>query len=194
MKVFAFAGSRRAASLNKKLARLAAGALRGHGAEVDLAEFQEFDLPAYDGDLEAESGVPPAALVLRGRISAADALVIATPEYNNSVPGAVKNAVDWLSRARPMPFPGLPTLILSASPGLAGGSRGAWALKVPLELLGAFVYPTVFTLPRANEAFAEDGSFRDEAVGKRLDQLTAQFLDYARKLRAHPDHGVSAPR
>jgi NAD(P)H-dependent FMN reductase len=194
VKLFAFAGSRRAGSLNKKLARLAAGALRDHGAEVDLADFREFELPVYDGDLEAESGVPAGVLALRGRITAAEGLVIATPEYNNSVPGAVKNAVDWLSRARPMPFPGLPTLILSASPGLAGGSRGAWALKVPLELLGAFVYPNVFTLPRANEAFAEDGSLKEAAVAKRLAQITEQFLDYARKLRAHSPQGVSAPR
>jgi hypothetical protein len=63
---------------------------------------------------------------------------------------------------------------------------------VPLELLGAFVYPNVFTLPRANEAFGDDGAFRDGAVAKRLDQLVSQFLDYARKLRAHPAQGETA--
>jgi NAD(P)H-dependent FMN reductase len=183
VKLLAFAGSLRRESLNKRLARLAADLARARGAEVDLADFREFELPVYDGDLEAERGLPPGAEALRARLAAADGLLVATPEYNNSVPGPVKNAVDWLSRAKPNPLRDRPALVLSASPGLAGGSRGAWALRVPLELNGMPVYPGMFSLPQANQAFGDDGRLRDAAVQERLERLVVDFLAYARKLR-----------
>ena len=95
-------------------------------------------------------------------------------------PPKVNRSVNW--RAKPSPMKGRPALVLSASPGLAGGSRGAWALRVPLELNGMLVYPGMFSLPQAHEAFAEDGGFRDGKQGERLDRLVAEFLEYARRL------------
>lgn len=182
MKALVFAGSVRQASLNRKLARVAAGALGRAGAEVDLAEFREFDVPLYDGDLEVSQGLPPGAQRLKERLLAAGALCLVTPEYNHSIPGTVKNAIDWLSRFRPVPLAGLPTLVMSASPGLAGGSRAAWAVKVPLELLGAFVFPGIFSLAQANQRFGPDGGLKDDDLAERLEKLCADFVAYARAL------------
>lgn len=184
-----FAGSMRQASLNKKLARLAAAALERAGAEVDLAELRDFEMPLYDGDLEAASGVPAGALRLRDRLHAAGSLCLVTPEYNHSIPGTVKNAVDWLSRIKPNPLANVPAVLMSASPGLAGGSRAVWALKVPLELLGALVYPGIFSLPQANQRFTPEGALRDDELAERLERLCRDFVAYARALE-----GIAAPR
>jgi NAD(P)H-dependent FMN reductase len=184
MRILVLAGSLRRASLNLKLAGVAAEALRRAGAEPDLAGLREFEMPLYDGDLEAERGVPEGTRALAARLAAAEALVVVTPEYNHSIPGPLKNAVDWLSRLKPNPLADVPALVLSASPGLAGGSRGAWALKVPLEMSGMPVHPQIFSLPRAHEAFADDGSLRDAAHTGRLERLLGDFLGYARALRS----------
>jgi NAD(P)H-dependent FMN reductase len=182
VKVLVFAGSLRQASLNKKLARLAAGALERAGAEVDLADFREFELPLYDGDLEAAAGVPAGALKLRDRLHAAGSLCLVTPEYNHSIPGTVKNAIDWLSRIRPNPLTNVPALLMSASPGLAGGSRAAWAVRVPLEMLGMLVYPGMFSLAQANQRFGQDGALKDDELAERLEKLCADFVAYGRAL------------
>jgi NAD(P)H-dependent FMN reductase len=183
MKVLVVAGSLRAASLNKRLAKVAAGALARAGAEVDLADFREFEMPLYDGDLEAASGVPAGAKALAGRLEAAGALCLVTPEYNHSIPGTLKNAIDWLSRIRPSPLANVPAVVMSASPGLAGGSRAAWAVKVPLELLGMLVYPRLFTLAQANQRFSPDGGLKDDDLAERLEKLCGDFVRYATALR-----------
>lgn len=180
MKVLVLPGSTRRQSLNRKLARCAADSLARAGAEVDLAELAEFEVPLYDGDLEAERGAPPGALALHGRIQAAGALCVVTPEYNHSVPGTVKNLVDWLSRVKPRATKGVPALLMSASPGPAGGSRGAAALEVALEAIGMLAYPTIFSLPRAQQAFDEDGRLLDRGLAERLDGLAREFVAFAR--------------
>jgi len=180
MKVLVLPGSARRQSLNRKLARRAADALGRAGAGVDAAELSDFEVPLYDGDLEAERGVPPGALALRDRLRAAGALCLVTPEYNHSIPGTLKNLVDWLSRVKPSPMKGVPALVMCASPGLAGGSRAAWAVKVPLEVNGMFVFPAIFSLAQAHQAFAEDGSLLDAALAARLDALAREFVIFAR--------------
>ncbi len=125
MRVLAFAASLRRGSLNQKLILLAAEAARAAGAEVDLAEFREFDMPIYDGDVDASTGLPPGAAALRHRVEQADALMISAPEYNFSIAGPLKNAIDWVSRARPMPWRGRSVFLLSASPSAMAGSAGS---------------------------------------------------------------------
>ncbi len=181
MKVLVFAGSLRREALSKKLARAAAAALGRAGAEVDLADMRDFDVPLYDGDLEGEKGVPPGALALRDRLLG-KALCVATPEYNHSIPGPLKNLVDWLSRVRPPAMKGVPVLVMSTSPSLAGGTRAAWALKVPLEQCGMFAFPAVFSLPQADKAFAPDGSLSDPALARRLDGIAQEFVAFARAI------------
>ncbi len=179
MKVLAFAASLRRGSLNRKLVTLAAEEARSAGAEVDLADFREFDLPVYDGDLDAASGLPPGGVALRRRIEAADALVIAAPEYNFSIAAPLKNAIDWVSRARPMPWRGKSVLLISASPSPMGGIRGLWQTRIPLEGCGALVFPDMFALPHADAAFDEAGRLRDPAVAERLQRQVIGFVRLA---------------
>jgi len=101
LKVLVFAASLRKDSLNGTLATLAARIAEQHGALVDLASMHEFDVPLYDGDLEASHQIPPGAHELKKRIEANDAFVLASPEYNGSMNGVVKNLIDWTSRFRP---------------------------------------------------------------------------------------------
>jgi NAD(P)H-dependent FMN reductase len=158
------------------LASLASGLVAEAGAEVDMASMRDFDMPLYDGDVEAAEGLPAGALALCERIKRCDAFVISSPEYNGSVPGLLKNAIDWVSRVRPQPFKTRHALLLSASPSLIGGNRGLWALRVPLEHLGTRVYPDMFSLPRAHEGFAEDGRLARPEAQERLAEIVSGFM------------------
>src|SRR5919202_1843796 len=155
VRVLIFGASLRRGSLNDRLAALAASVAEQKGGVVDLAQMADFDCPSYDQDVEKEDGVPAGAQRLRERLVTADAFIIASPEYNASVPGGLKNVIDWASRFRPQPFNGRQGLLLSASPSMAGGNRGLWALRVPLEHLGARVYPDMFSLSQAHEALGD---------------------------------------
>src|SRR4051812_30075871 len=139
LRVLVFHGSLRAESLNGRLAALAARAVEARGAEVDLGAMSDFACPSYDLDVEQQEGVPAGADAFCRRLKAADAFVIASPEYNSSMPGVLKNAIDWTSRVRPQPFNGKQALLMSASPSMAGGNRGLWSLRIPLEHLGSRV-------------------------------------------------------
>jgi chromate reductase, NAD(P)H dehydrogenase (quinone) len=143
-----FSGSLRADSLNSRLADLAAAVIEARGGEVDRGSMREFDAPSFDADVERDDGMLPGVEELRRRLEACDAFVIASPEYNFSIPGLLKNAIDWVSRFRPQPFIEMQGLLMSASPSLAGGNRGLLALRVPLEHLGARLYPEMFSLAR----------------------------------------------
>lgn len=179
MNLLAFAASLRRTSLNRKLIALAAEAARSAGAKVDLADFREFELPIYDGDLDASSGLPPGGLELRRRLEQADAVMIAAPEYNYSIGGPLKNAIDWVSRARPMPWRGKSIYLMSASPSPMGGIRGLWQTRIPLEGCGALVFPDMFALPHANEAFDASGRLRDAALAERLEREVLGFVRLA---------------
>ena len=102
---------------------------------------------------------------------------VASPEYNMSMPALVKNAIDWLSRTKPMPLRGKNALLLSASQGLVGGNRGLWALRVPLEVLGVHVYPDMFSLATAQNAFSEGGGIN--SAGLTMNGLGTLNLDGA---------------
>ncbi len=184
MKLLAFAASLRRQSWNRKLIALAVAIVRQAGVEVDLAEFQEFDMPLYNRDLQDASGFPPGARELDRRIAAADGLLIASPEYNYSLPGTLKNAIDWVSRVRPVPFRGKSAFLLSASNGQIGGVRGLWQLRIPLEGLGVLVYPDMYTLPWADKAFGPDGKLIEPERQARLASMVGGYLAVARKLAA----------
>jgi NAD(P)H-dependent FMN reductase len=179
MKIFAFAASLRTGSLNRKLIRLAAEFARQEGAEIDLAEFREFDMPLYDGDLEEKSGLPPGALELKRRVERAEAVMIATPEYNFSIPGTLKNAIDWVSRARPIPWRGRSVYLMAASPSPMGGIRGLWQTRIPLKGCGALVFPDMFALALAHQAFDDNGRLRDPQLAERLEQEVSGFVRLA---------------
>jgi NAD(P)H-dependent FMN reductase len=185
LRVLVFAGSSRAESLNRRLAALAARVAEQHGATVDLASLRDFDVPLYDGDLETAEGIPPGAHELERRLRETDAFIIASPEYNGSMPGTVKNLIDWASRFRPQPFDGRHGLLLSASPSLAGGNRGLWALRVPLEHLGARIFPDMFSLAMAHKAFADEG-ITDSRLQERFEKTVQAFLSLAEAAKNYP--------
>ena len=184
--VLVFGASQRRASLNKRLATLAAHAAERAGASTDYATISEFDCPFFDGDLEATHGIPEGAKRFCERLKSADAFLIASPEYNASMPGELKNLIDWVSRFRPQPFNGKQGLLMSASPSMAGGNRGLWSLRIPLEHLGARVYPDMFSLAQAHQAFAEDGRITNETLQKRLDDTVHCFLDLVEAAKHYP--------
>jgi chromate reductase len=183
MRVLAFAASLRRESWNRKLLDCAVEIVRAAGVEVDLAPFSAFDMPLYDADLQAASGIPRGAEEMARRIVAADGLLIASPEYNYSLPGTLKNAIDWVSRIKPVPFRGKTGFLLAASTSLAGGIRGLWQLRIPLEGLGTILYPDMFALAQAHLAFGEDGRLRDPQAAERLRRMLEGYLDMGRRLR-----------
>ena len=182
MRLLAFAASLKRESLNRKLINLAVELAREAQVEVDLADFREFDMPLYDADLQSSAGFPEGARELARRIEAVDGLMIASPEYNYSLPGTLKNAIDWVSRLKPMPLRGKHGVLLAASTSLVGGSRGLWALRVPLEGLGVMLLPDMFALAQAPQAFDEQGKLKDPELQERLRKLVHGYLDMGKKL------------
>ncbi len=172
-----FSASLRRDSLNSRLAELAARTIAANGGEVDRAAMREFDAPSYDQDVQEREGFPPGAKELRQRLEASDAFVISSPEYNFSMPGALKNAIDWVSRYQPQPFSERHGMLLSASPSMAGGNRGLWSLRVPLEHLGARVYPDMFSLAQAHQAFAGDGRIANRQLQEWFERNIVGFMD-----------------
>jgi NAD(P)H-dependent FMN reductase len=181
-----FAASLRAGSLNAHLAQLAAHTLARHGGIVDLAAMQEFDAPSYNQDVQDNAGFPANAEVFRRRLESADAFVIVSPEYNFSMPGALKNSIDWVSRYRPQPFNERHGLLLSASPSMAGGNRGLWSLRIPLEHLGARVFPDMFSLAQAHQAFGPDGEFANPQLAARFEHTIVGFMDLVEAAKHYP--------
>jgi NAD(P)H-dependent FMN reductase len=177
--------SLRTDSLNTRLAAMVAAYAGSRGAKVDLAPFSAFDCPSYDGDREAAEGIPPGAAELKKRLDASDAFVIVSPEYNASMPGVLKNVIDWTSRFRPQPFDSKHAMLLSASPSMAGGNRGLWSLRVPLEHLGARVFPDMFSLSMAHKALV-DGKLSDPTLQQRFERNVDAFLELAEAARYYP--------
>ncbi len=181
-----FGASLRRGSLNDRLADLAARTVESKGGTVDRAEMVEFDCPSYDGDVESEQGPPAPAQAFCKRLQAADGMIVASPEYNASVPGVLKNVIDWASRFRPQPFNGRQALLLSASPSMAGGNRGLWALRVPLEHLGARVYPDMFSLAQAHQAFDDAGRIANATLQQRFETTVQCFMDLVEAAKHYP--------
>src|SRR5579862_9258125 len=128
-KIVAFAGSLRAGSFNKKLLAIAVEAARAAGAEVTVADLRELALPIFDQDIEDASGLPAGAKKFKSLLTASDGFLIASPEYNSSITGALKNAIDWASRGESddepplVAYRGKAAALCAASPGALGGLR-----------------------------------------------------------------------
>jgi NAD(P)H-dependent FMN reductase len=181
-----FSASLRAGSLNRRLAALAAGKIEAEGGEVDRARMEEFDCPSYNHDVQDGQGFPAGADEFRRRLEACEAFVISSPEYNASMPGLLKNAVDWVSRYQPQPFNERHGLLLSASPSMAGGNRGLWALRVPFEHLGARLYPDMFSLAQAHKAFDSEGRIANPQLQERFDTNIVNFMDLVEAATHYP--------
>ena len=177
-------GSLRKASINRSALRLA-GELMPASMKLDIADWR--DVPVFDGDVLAQ-GLPPAVAALKERIRRADGVVIATPEYNFSVPGGLKNVIDWLSRGDDQPWAHKPVAILSATPGPLGGARMQYDLRKVMLFLNAMplVKPEVF-IGMAAGKFDAEGRCTDDGTRKFVgDQMAAfeQWIAGVGRLRA----------
>jgi len=187
-KVLVLAGSTRKASFNKRLARLAAAAVRKAGGEATVLELEELKLPLYDGDLEEAHGLPEGAKTLKAAMLAHDALLLACPEYNSSITAVLKNAIDWASRQAPGEgalacFQEKTALLVSASPGALGGLRGLVVVRMLLSSIGVTVLPDQLAVSKAHEAFDDAGALKDAKQQATLEKLSARLVSTVAKLK-----------
>jgi NAD(P)H-dependent FMN reductase len=177
--ILGLSGSLRSGSLNSALLRAAAAEMPA-GAKLDIGSIK--GIPLYDGDVESSQGIPKSVAELKERIVAADGLLLVTPEYNNSIPGVFKNAIDWLSRpdtdiARV--FSGRPVGVIGASPGGFGTllSQTAW-LPVLKTLRTAAYFGGRLQVSRAREVFNPEGELVDEKMREQLRKYLAGFVEF----------------
>ena len=181
-RILAFGGSLRAGSFNQKLAAIAAAGAREAGGNVTLFSLRSFPMPLFDEDLETAEGMPETALKLKAIFAESDGFIIASPEYNSGMTAVLKNAIDWVSRTtsddeKPLSaFRGKTAAILSASPGGYGGSRGLAQLRPLLENIGVTVIEEQVTIPKAHEAFDEDGMLTDAGQRAAVEALGASLV------------------
>lgn len=186
-KILALAGSTRSGSFNKKLVRIAAEFARTAGAEVTVIDLRDLDLPLFDQDFEEAHGLPAGAKTLKSLLRASDGLLIASPEYNSSITGVLKNAIDWASRAEtddepPLAaFRGKAAALLAASPGALGGLRGLVHLRAILGNIGVIVLPDQVTVPTAHEAFDQTGRLKDERKTGQVNKLVREFVEFLKR-------------
>jgi len=186
-RILAFAGATRTESFNKKLIRLGAEAARKAGAEVTLIDLRDFPMPLYDGDLEAAERLPPMARELKRLMIEHDGFFLSCPEYNSSISSVLKNALDWVSRQQPdeparVAFRGKVAALMAASPGHLGGVRGLYAVRQVLNALGTLVLATQFGLARARAAFNEDGTLKDPAEQRIVDDVATELISKVSRL------------
>ncbi len=152
-------------------------ALAPPGAEI--VALPSVDLPLYDGDVEA-AGIPEIVRQLGDAITAVDSVVILSPEYNYSIAGVLKNAIDWLSRLKPQPLAGKPMSIISASPGLYGGARGQYHLRQVLVALDAKVLnkPEVMVGSVMSKVDPESRTITDERTRAGIQRQLAALVEF----------------
>ncbi|PSN14467.1 NADPH-dependent FMN reductase [filamentous cyanobacterium CCP5] len=189
-KLLAFSGSLRRDSLNAKLVKVAAEGARSAGAEVTYVHLKDFPMPVYDQDWFDEHGFPESVLNFKGLMKDHHGFLIASPEYNGSITGALKNVIDWASRSEPGESPlalscfkGKTAAIMATSPGGLGGIRGLPHVRQILEGIGVLVIPQQKAVPNAYKMFNDVGQLTDdsqregiEALGRQLATITAKLI------------------
>lgn len=186
-RILAFAGSLRAGSWNKKLVAIAANGARAAGAEVTLLDLRDLPMPIYDADEESQHGLPENAKRFKQLLVEHHGVVVASPEYNGSITAALKNALDWASRAEPgepplVAYRGKIAGVMSASPGALGAVRSLGTIRALLAHLGMVVVPAQFGVPRASEAFADGGSLKDAKQQAAVEKIGTDVVHFVQKL------------
>jgi len=179
IKILGLSGSNRVDSFNTQLLSVALECAKRQGASITQLDLGAINLPFYNGDLEASSGLPDTVLDLKKQFEAADGLIISTPEYNGFFPGLLKNCFDWLSR-RTGPedpilsaFDGKIAGLMAATVGGSGGIRSLTSLTTQLHYLGVTVLPRPFSLTHAGKAFNDNGSLGIEQLTTVDDMVVA---------------------
>ena len=188
-KILAFAGSLRSASLNKRVLKTAIKGAEKAGAEVTYIDLRDHPMPIYNSDDHERDGFDENALKLQGLLTEHDGLLIASPEYNGSLPAALKNAIDWASRQsdkyeRSKVFPGKVAAMMTASPGSLGGVRSLAHLRGVLTSVGVIVLPQEIAVTFAEDKFTGGGEeMTDERTRGNLEALGASLVEMLRKMR-----------
>ena len=190
-KILAFSGSTRSDSFNKKILKAAVTGALNAGAEVTVIDLLDFKLPLYDGDLEASEGIPENGKRLKELFLSHQGLLLALPEYNSSMSGVFKNAIDWVSR--PMDndetlscFKDKTAAIMSASPGNLGGMRGLVAARSMLGNMKFLVVPDQVCVSLADKAFDANGVLKDENTRLSLEKLGFYLASLLEKIESIP--------
>jgi NAD(P)H-dependent FMN reductase len=188
-KILIIPGSSRTGSLNVRLAALSAKELTLIDVEVNRISLEDYPLPIYDADVEANSGAHPNAVKLKQMIGAHHGVFITSPEYNGSVPPGLKNAIDWVSQVRERGDPAYAAFrnrvfaLGAASPEPHGGVRGLMALRQILELgCGAMVLPEQIAISQADQAFDELDNLSQTTLANQLRAQLARLVDVARMM------------
>ena len=179
-RILAFAGSTRGASFNKRLLGYAVAQAREVGAEVTHVDLRDFPMPLYDGDLEAREGIPEHVKALKRLMIDHPGLLLACPEYNSSITGVLKNAIDWASRPEPgeadlIAFRGKIAGLLAASTGALGGLRGLVHVRAILGNIGVLVIPEQVAVPKAHEALETDGAPKEERLRQGVHRVVERL-------------------
>jgi len=175
-------GSLRKDSFNRKLMSLLPGLAP---PELKLTEGPPFaGMPIYNFDIQNDQGFPAEVMAYANAIKAADGLIIVSPEYNWTIPGGLKNAIDWLSRLKDQPYANKPIAIQSCAGGLLGGSRMQYHLRQSLTALDAFLYgrPEVL-ITFAAQKFDDAGNLKDQASIDLIKQQLAGFAKFIKRVR-----------
>lgn len=190
-RLLAFAGSLRQQSYNRRLVRVLAAGTAAAGGSTTVIDLKDYALPLYDGDIEA-AGMPAPVRALQALFAQHDGLLIATPEYNGSLPALVKNTLDWVSRPLEDGSPGTITMrgkpagICAASPGPLGGIRCLIVLRDALAKLGYWVAPAQVAVGRADTAFDAGGDLADPRQRSAVHGVAAEVVRAARAFAAGP--------
>lgn len=188
-RILVFAGSTRTDSFNKKLARVALKSIETAGGEATFLDLRDLALPLFDEDLEAASGQPEGGKKLKALMKSHDGFFISSPEYNSSISGVLKNAIDWASREVPDEkplecFAGKVAALVAASPGALGGLRGLVTLRSILGNLQVLLLPEQLAVSKAFEAFNADGSLKDARQQKTIENIAKKLVTTIEKLKA----------
>ncbi|WP_338863541.1 NAD(P)H-dependent oxidoreductase [Myxococcus stipitatus] len=175
-RILAISGTLRMDGFNRHLLAVGVAKARELGADVDVLDLKLLALPIYDGDVEAQ-GLPPSVVELRERVAQARGFLVSSPEYNSSIPGGLKNAIDWASRPPGRRFQGKWAAIMGASPGPFGTARMQPHLRQVLSSTGALVLPTQVHVMRASEAFTPEGALKDPARQKEVEALVTELVE-----------------
>lgn len=186
-RILAFGGSLRRGSFNQQLVRIAAEGARRAGASVTVFELRELPMPVFDEDLEREQGLPANAKRFKELMKEHAGLLVSAPEYNSSITAALKNAIDWASRAeageKPLAcFTGKVCGLMAASPGALGGLRGLVTVRSILSNIHVLVLPEQVAVSKAHEAFTADGQLKDEKQNAAVLRIGARVAEVAGKL------------
>jgi chromate reductase len=186
-KVLAFAGSTRKESVNKRLARIALQAAKKAGAETTFVDLQDFNIPLYCDDLVAKQGIPEGVLEFKQLLNSHNGFFIASPEYNGSLTGVLKNAIDWATikadgEERMSCWNGKIAGLVSASPGGLGGIRGLHHLRTILAGIGTFVLPNHLAVGNSTENLQNEKQITDEKLQLQLESLTHEMVRVIRAL------------